>query len=137
MLEKNKRSKVNGFTLIELLIVMIILGLLASLVGPAMFGKVDSSRVKTAQAQMQMFSTALDTYRLDIGSYPKSLEELRQSSHANWDGPYLPKNIPLDPWGNNYQFKAPGDDNQPYTLFSFGKDGTIGGEDDNADIKYF
>ena len=75
-----------GFTLIELLIVMVILGLLASLVAPKMFGKIGSSKQKTAQTQMEMLSTALDMYRLDVGSYPASLQALRESNDANWQG---------------------------------------------------
>ena len=128
--------KVTGFTLIELLIVMIILGLLGSLVGPALFGKVDSSRIKTAETQMQMLSSALDTYRLDVGMYPKSLDGLRKNDHRNWDGPYLPKDVPLDPWGNDYQYRYPGSEGREFDLFSFGKDGIAGGEDDSADIYY-
>ncbi len=84
-------SRVLGFTLIELLIVIVIMGLLLSLVAPAMFSKVGSSQKKTAMAQMQMLSTALDTYRLDVGAYPKTLAELRAGSEAGWDGPYLPR----------------------------------------------
>lgn len=129
----NRRNK--GFTLIELLIVMVILGLLASLVGPALFGKVDSAKIKTAQAQMQMISTALDTFRLDVGDYPDSLAELRNSSKSNWDGPYFPKDIPNDPWNNAYVYRKPGSDGKEYALLSYGKDGKQGGEEDNADIE--
>ena len=101
-----------GFTLIELLIVIVILGLLMSLVAPTMFSKVDSTKIKTAKAQMQMLQTALDTYRLDMGDYPKQLGELIQSDKAGWDGPYLPKRLPLDPWSNSYSYKSPGPDGQ-------------------------
>lgn len=124
----------QGFSLMELLVVMVILGLLASLVGPAMFGKVDSSRIKTAQTQIKMLGTALDTYRLDTGDYPQSLNELRNSSKRGWDGPYLSEDLPLDPWGNPYQYQYPGENGQGYTLKSLGKDGEVGGEDDAADI---
>ncbi len=130
----NSRSKSAGFSLIELLVVMVILGLLASLVGPAMFGKVDSSKVKTAQAQIQMLGTALDTFRLDTGYYPDKLSELRSSDQRGWDGPYLPKAVPLDPWGKEYNYQKPGENGAAYTLKSFGKDGQLGGEDDSADI---
>lgn len=126
--------KKRGFTLIELLIVIVIIGLLASLVAPAMFSKVSSSQKKTAAAQMQMFETALDTYRLDNGDYPDSLEELRKSDKSTWDGPYLPKELPLDPWGNPYAYKKPGEDGNAYYMASYGKDGQPGGEGDNADI---
>ena len=126
----------RGFTLIELLIVIVILGLLLSLVAPTMFSKVSSSQRKTALAQMQMLATSLDTYRLDLGDYPPNLAELRQSSKPGWDGPYLPKDVPLDPWGHPYQYQVPGKEGQPYALLSLGKDGQVGGEDDNADIVY-
>ena len=86
-----KRRKNAGFSLIELLIVIVILGLLMSLVAPTMFSKVDSTKIKTARAQMQMMQTALDTYRLDMGEYPKNINDLIQSDQPGWDGPYLPK----------------------------------------------
>ena len=120
--------------MIELLIVIVILGLLASLVAPKMFQKVGSSQRKTAATQMQMFETALDTYRLDMGRYPATLDDLRQSDQPRWDGPYLPKAIPLDPWGNPYVYTAPGQQGKPYEILSYGADGQVGGTDDNADI---
>ncbi|SUI75454.1 type II secretion system major pseudopilin GspG [Shewanella morhuae] len=126
--------KKRGFTLIELLIVIVIIGLLASLVAPAMFSKVSSSQRKTAEAQMQMLETAIDTYRLDNGDFPDSLDELRKSDKSTWDGPYLPKALPMDPWGNAYIYKKPGEGGAPYYMASYGKDGQPGGEDDNADI---
>lgn len=131
---KQKLKKLKGFTLIELLIVIVILGLLASLVAPTMFSKVSSSQRNTAATQMQLLQTSLDTYRLDMGDYPNSLEELRSSSKQGWDGPYLPKAVPLDPWGNSYVYRTPGEDGMPYYLASMGKDGEVGGEGDNADI---
>lgn len=130
-----KKTKA-GFTLIELLIVIVILGLLMSLVAPTMFSKVESSKVKTAMVQMEMMATSLDTYRLDIGSYPSSLNELRSSNLPSWDGPYLPKDVPLDPWGNPYIYSVPGENGKPYTMKSYGKDGQVGGEGDNAEIVY-
>ncbi|MCC2614803.1 type II secretion system major pseudopilin GspG [Aestuariibacter halophilus] len=128
------RMKNSGFTLVELLIVIVIIGLLASLVAPEMFSKVDSSRQKTATAQMQMFQTALDTYRLDMGRYPKTLNELVQSSENGWDGPYLPKSVPNDPWGNPYVYAAPGTNGKAYELKSLGADGQPGGQEQDADI---
>ena len=127
-------SKNRGFTMMELLIVIVILGLLASLVAPKMFSKQSSSMRKVAKAQMQMFETALDTYRLDMGDYPANMEELRKSEKPNWDGPYLPKAVPMDPWGNPYVYKSPGNDGNPYYLASLGKDGQPGGKEDNEDI---
>lgn len=130
-----KRAKTrNGFTLIELLIVIVILGLLASLVAPQMFSKVDSSMIKTAETQMKMLETSLNTYRLDMGSYPESLDELLASEKPNWQGPYFPKEVPPDPWGNDYVYRMPGDDGAPFTLLSYGADGQAGGEENNADI---
>lgn len=128
-------KKINkGFTLIELLIVIVILGLLASLVAPAMFSKVDSSKIKTAETQMKMLETSLNTFRLDVGGYPDQLSELIQSDKKGWDGPYLPKDVPLDPWGNPYLYSKPGADGKAFSLSSAGKDGRPGGEDENADV---
>jgi len=127
----------NGFTLIELLIVMVILGLLAALVAPKMFQKVGSSKQKAAKAQIAMFATALDAYRLDVGNYPdadQGLEGLRKNPGKDtWDGPYLPKDIPPDPWGKPYVYRFPGEHGD-YDLLSLGADGEEGGEGENADV---
>jgi general secretion pathway protein G len=131
---KIKMKNNKGFSLMELMIVLIILGLLGSLVAPKLFSKVSSSKKKTAVAQMQMFETAIDTYRLDIGSVPSSLEDLRSSSNPNWDGPYLPKAIPLDPWGKAYIYTVPGGNNAPYGMKSLGLDGKEGGEGESSDV---
>jgi general secretion pathway protein G len=130
-----RRRRYRGFTLIELLIVIVILGLLLSLVAPTMFSKVGSSQRKAALAQMQMLSTALDTYRLDVGSYPETLAELRSGSTPGWAGPYLPRELPKDPWGHDYVYSLQSDDpTKPYLLKSLGRDGREGGEDDAGDI---
>ncbi len=131
-------KKKEGFTLIELLIVMIILGMLAALVGPRMFGKVDKSKQKAAKAQISLFETALDTYRLDLGRYPTTEQGLaamrvRPQGEENWDGPYLPKEVPLDPWGNPYDYKSPGPQGD-FEIISYGADGEPGGENINMDI---
>jgi general secretion pathway protein G len=131
-----ERRHCSGFTLIEILIVIVIMGLLISLVAPTLFSKVSSSQRKTTMAQMQMISTALDTYRLDIGSYPDKLEELRRSDRPGWDGPYLPRVIPADPWGNPYVYTLKGDKEAPYGLSSYAAGGSPGGEDDEADIVF-
>lgn len=128
------RKKVMGFTLIELLIVIVILGLLMSLVAPAMFSKVGSSKQKTALAQMQMLQTSLDTYRLDLGDYPTNLNELRTSEQPNWDGPYIPKQLPNDPWGNPYIYQSPGANGEDFILMSYGKGGQAGGKDESKDL---
>lgn len=134
-----KQKRQQGFSLIELLIVMIILGLLASLVGPRLFRHVDEAKVSTARSQIELLGTALDSYRLDVGRYPtteQGLEALRNepSGVRNWNGPYLPRPIPQDPWGSDYVYKSPGD-NGDYDLLSYGADGQPGGEGDNADVK--
>jgi general secretion pathway protein G len=126
--------KQSGFTMIELLIVIVILGLLASLVFPKMFSKVDSSKRKIAVSQMRMLETSLDTYRLDLGDYPQSLSLLLASNEINWDGPYLPKKVPLDPWGNPYVYKIPGENGAPFYLASYAKDGQPGGKEDDQDL---
>ncbi|WDN90305.1 general secretion pathway protein G [Desulfosarcina sp. BuS5] len=128
----------KGFTLIEILIVMVILGLLAALVGPKMFGKVGKSKQKAAKAQISLLETALDTFRLDMGRYPTSeegLEALRTkpADSEKWDGPYIPKKVPLDPWSNPYEYQSPGE-NGDYDIISFGADGTADGEGENKDI---
>jgi general secretion pathway protein G len=133
-----KRKRHDGFTLIELLIVMVILGLLAALVGPRMFGKVGSSKSKAAKAQISLLETALDTYRLDVGKYPttdQGLEVLRTkpSDVEKWDGPYLPKDVPMDPWGKPYVYRAPGEHGD-FDIISYGADGRPGGEGEDADV---
>ncbi len=133
-----KARQSDGFTLVELLIVMVILGLLAALVGPKFFGKVGKSRQRAAKAQISLFETALDTYRLDVGKYPATdmgLEALRQEPDdiERWDGPYLPKEIPLDPWGHEYVYSSPGE-HGAFDLVSYGADGNLGGEEEDADV---
>ena len=128
--------KEEGFTLIELF--MVIIGLLAALVGPRMFGKVGKSRQNAAKAQISLFETALDTYRLDVGKYPTSeqgLEALRVQPDGveKWDGPYLPKDVPSDPWGNLYVYQSPGE-NGDYDIISLGADGKSEGEGEDTDI---
>ncbi len=134
-----KKSSQAGFTLIELLVVMVIIGLLASLVAPRFIRQEEKAKTKAARAQIEMFGTALDTFRLDVGRYPTSQEGLdalrqRPSGVERWDGPYLRKEIPRDPWGNPYVYRSPGEQ-EPYELSSYGADGVAGGNEDNADIK--
>ena len=128
----------RGFTLIELLVVIIIIGLLAALVGPKFFGKVGTAKLKATKAQIEMFGTALDTFRLDVGRYPtteEGLKALREKPAAieRWEGPYLPKEIPSDPWGKPYVYKSPGDHGD-YDIISYGLDGVEGGEGENQDV---
>jgi general secretion pathway protein G len=137
-MKENTWRKKQGFTLIELLIVIIIIGLLAALVGPKLFGKVSVAKLKASKAQIELFGTALDALRLDVGRYPTTEEGLKalreKPSDMNaWKGPYLPKEIPVDPWGRPYIYKAPGDHGE-YDLISLGLDGAEGGEGENQDI---
>jgi general secretion pathway protein G len=133
----DSRASERGFTLIELLIVMIILSLLAALVAPKMFGKIGKSKQNAAKAQIALLGGALDQFRLDVGRYPKSeegLESLRKNPGMDtWDGPYLPKEVPLDPWGKAYVYRCPGEHGD-YDLLSLGADGQDGGDGENADI---
>ena len=132
-------GKQGGFTLIELLVALVILGLLVGLVGPQFFGKVDSSKVKTGQIQVSMLKVALQTYRLDMGGYPDTLVRLKQRPEdldAYWSGPYIDGEIPLDPWGQEYQYQIEPATDLGFVLYSYGADGLAGGEGLNADIGY-
>lgn len=133
------RTPQAGFTLIELLVVMVILGLLAALVVPNYVRQGEKSKWQATRAQVELMGAALDMFRLDVGRYPSSqegLEALRQrpSGLDRWDGPYLKKEIPRDPWGSVYLYRSPGE-NAPYELMSYGADGVAGGSGDSADIK--
>ena len=142
MSSDKKRSCLRGragFTLIELMVVMIILGLLAALVVPRMFGKLGKAKTHAAYAQIELFGTALDSYRLDVGKYPTTSEGLEAllspaSGGEDWNGPYLKKNeIPLDPWNNPYHYESPGKFGD-YDLYSYGADNSAGGEGEDKDI---
>lgn len=139
MKKKNHKNKRSAFTLIELLVVIVIIALLSSIVAPKFFGKLDDAKVKTAYAQMQMLSTALDAFRLDVGRYPTTEEGIevlwkKESDIKGWNGPYLPKKVESDPWNHPYNYKYPGSDKNEYDLFTYGSDGKEGGSDDKADI---
>lgn len=128
----------QGFTLLELLVVMVIIGLLAGYVGPKYFSQVGKSEIKVAKAQIDALDKALGQYWLDTGHYPSmelGLAALvtRPASEAKWDGPYLKKDVPLDPWGFPYVFRLPGEHGE-YDLLSYGKDGKPGGAGEAADI---
>jgi general secretion pathway protein G len=130
------RGDQRGFTLIELLVVIIVLGLLVGLVGPRLFGRVGQSKQAAARAQIELFGAALDQYRLDMGRYPEgqSLGALWQGSGQNWNGPYLKKPPPNDPWGNPYKYRCCPGQHGEYDLWSEGADGAPGGEGENADV---
>ena len=135
---RNKQVFEGGFTLLELLVVMVIIGLLAGYVGPKYFAQIGKSEVKTAKAQLDSLSKALDQYRLDNGHYPSTENGLAALNTApgdepKWKGPYLQKKAPNDPWGKPYQYQFPGEHGE-YDLWSFGNDGTAGGSDEAADV---
>jgi general secretion pathway protein G len=127
-----------GFTLLELLVVIAIIGLLAGYVAPRYFSQIGKSETGLAKAQIDALEKALDQYRLDTGHYPATEQGLaalnaQPSSEPKWRGPYLKKNIPVDPWGNPYIYKQPGEHGE-YDLLSYGKDAAAGGTGDAADI---
>jgi general secretion pathway protein G len=128
----------RGFTLLELLVVLVIIGLLAGIVAPQYFAQIGKSNAKVARAQIESFGQALDQYRLDVGHYPSTeqgLLALRQVPQAEvqWQGPYLKRNIPLDPWGRPYVYVKPGAHGD-YDLTSLGADGQPGGAGEAADV---
>lgn len=133
-----KKSK-SGFTLVELLVVIMIIALLASMVAPNLFNKLDTAQRKTTQSQLANLSTALDSFRLDFGRYPTTEEglailSLKSSNLKKWNGPYLVKKLKEDAWGTPYVYKVPGKDGNEYELLSYAADGKEGGSDKNADI---
>jgi general secretion pathway protein G len=129
----------TGFTLLELLVVMVIIGLLAGFVAPRYFAQVGKSQVKAARAQIDALDKALEQYRIDVGHLPTTEQGLaalntQPPGEQNWAGPYLKKQVPLDPWGNAYVYAEPGTHNNDYDLVSLGKDGRVGGTGEAADL---
>jgi general secretion pathway protein G len=145
---KNQRKimqyKHQGFTLLEMLVVLVIIGLLAGLVGPQIFGNVDKAKLETANVQVKQLKTALQTLRLDMGRLPTTDEGLALLSNPPkdenlkpfWKGPYLEEAIPLDPWHRPYQYSIPGSEGREFALYSLGADGQPGGTEYNADVGY-
>ncbi len=137
---KTHKAKQTGFTLLELLVVMVIIGLLAAYVGPRYFAQLSKSERGVAKAQIESLGKALDAFRIDTGSYPNTEQGLaalmvRPNESAKWNGPYLQKALPPDPWGRPYIYRSPGTGGD-FDLLSYGKDGQAGGEDDAADVSY-
>lgn len=143
-MSRNKSHRKNsrwGFTLIEMVVVLAVIALLVGLVGPQIVGRVTEARGTTAKAQIDLFSTALENYRLDNGSYPttaQGLAVLRQrpaqgSVPTNWRGPYLRKEIPVDPWNRAYQYRSPAS-GAPFEVLTYGRDGNAGGTGEDADL---
>lgn len=121
---------------------MIIISLLASLVAPKLFKQLGKSQTRTAEAQIEMISTALDAFRLDVGRYPTTEEGLeilwtKPGDLEKYDGPYLPKPVNGDPWGGEYHYEAPGENDRPFELYTLGADGKEGGERENQDVSYW
>ena len=139
MRERQKaRQKEKGFTFFEILVVVTIIGLLAALVAPRLWKKISGGKQVAAKAQIELFGTALDAFRLDTGRYPTSEESLKAlrekpSAAENWQGPYLPKEIPVDPWRTPYVYKSPGEHGD-YDIISYGSDKVEGGEGESVDV---
>jgi general secretion pathway protein G len=138
-MNKQKRRRQAGITLIEMLVVVTIIALFAALVAPRMLRKSDTARVTAARAQINSFMTALGTYKLDTGLFPtteQGLQALRAKPEGvnSWQGPYLPQEIPTDPWGRPYLYKYPGEHGDEPDVISYGADGQPGGESINTDI---
>ena len=136
---ERRRTRAAGFTLIEMMVVMVIIGLLMGLVAPRFIAQSRKAETKAAKAQIELLGTALDTFRLDVGRYPttqEGLQALQQRPFGldRWDGPYLKKDVPMDPWGRPYYYRSPGDGGRPYDVYSLGADGAPGGDADNRDV---
>ncbi len=132
-----RQSGRQGFTLVEMLVVMVILALLAALVGPRLFPKLGKGKLSAAKAQIELLGQSLDHFRLDTGRYPTTQEGLNSlmvnPGVEKWDGPYLKKEVPNDPWNKPYLYQSPGTHGE-YDLFSYGRDGAAGGEGEDEDI---
>ena len=128
-----------GVTLIEMLVVVTIIALFAALVAPRMLRRSDTARITAARAQINSFMTALGAYKLDTGLFPtteQGLQALRVKPQGvnQWEGPYLPQEIPVDPWGRPYFYKYPGEHGDEPDIISYGADGQPGGESINGDV---
>jgi general secretion pathway protein G len=136
---KFRRQTEAGITLIELLVVVTIIALFAALVGPRLFKQVGKSKSTAARSQINSFRTALGVYKLDTGTFPTTEQGLaalrvKPQDLENWDGPYLPQEVPLDPWNRPYIYKFPGDHGDEPDMICYGADGREGGEGEDSDI---
>jgi general secretion pathway protein G len=139
MTNRTTRQSQRGITLIEMLVVVTIIALFAALVAPRMLGQADKAKRAQCHAQVNSFMTALGAYKLDTGTFPSTEMGLlalrvKPENVPQWAGPYLPQDIPLDPWGRPYLYKYPGDHGDEPDVVSLGADGAPGGEGNNADI---
>jgi general secretion pathway protein G len=137
-MKKRTHNRQAGITLIELLVVMVIIALFATIVGTRVGRNVDKAKHVAAKSQISQFESGLDQFKLDVGRYPTNDEGLqalrtKPSDAPNWDGPYLQKDIPMDPWGRAYVYRFPGM-HADFDLLSLGADGQEGGEGNDADI---
>lgn len=137
-------SRQTGFTLLEMLVVLVLIGLIASLVGPRLFSRVDASKVQVAETQIRMLRGAVETYRLEVGRLPTEEEGLSvlfkapsdERARARWRGPYLDEGVPNDPWDRPYLYSIPGPDGMDFALYSLGANGEPGGEGNDADVGF-
>ena len=139
MEKRRRRSTQAGVTLIEMLVVVTIIAVFAALVVPKMLDKAGKAKVTAARAQINAFGTALGQYKLDTSTFPTTEEglkalRLKPQNVNRWEGPYLPQDIPNDPWGFPYQYKYPGEHGDEPDIISYGADGQPGGDGINADI---
>ena len=136
---RNRKPAQAGVTLIEMLVVVTIIGLFVALVGPGLFRRADAAKVTATRSQIESFMTALGQYKLDTGAFPTTEQGLvalrvKPAEMEQWAGPYMPKDIPKDPWGHDYIYKYPGEHGDEPEIVSYGADGQPGGEGINADI---
>lgn len=133
------RHRAGGFTLLELLVVILIIGLLTGIVGPRFMSQISRSEITAAKAQIDAFEKALETYRIDTGRYPSTTQGLqalvaRPVDEPRWRGPYLKDQVPSDPWGQPYDYRAPGRGAKEFDIISLGRDRAPGGDGDDADV---